>query len=42
MLGLGKLIKKQELLKFEINKRGNLISALMPSVMAKAFNGELL
>jgi len=37
-----KLIKKQELLKFEINKRGNLVSALMPSLLAKAFNGELL
>ena len=36
-----KLIKKQELLKFEINKRGNLVSALMPSLLAKAFNGEL-
>lgn len=35
------LIKKQESLKFEINKRGSFISALMPSVMAKAFNGEL-
>ncbi|MFA7044333.1 MAG: restriction endonuclease subunit S, partial [Bacteroidales bacterium] len=35
------LINKQESLKFETNKRGIFISALMPSVMAKAFNGEL-
>lgn len=35
------LINKQESLKFETNKRGIYISALMPSVMAKAFNGEL-
>ena len=36
-----KLIQKQELLKLEINKRGNFVSALMPSLLAKAFNGEL-
>lgn len=36
-----KLIKKQELLKFEINKRGSLISALMPSILVRVSNGDL-
>jgi restriction endonuclease S subunit len=36
-----KLIQKQDLLKMKINNRGGYILALTPSVLAKAFNGEL-
>lgn len=35
------IIQRKDLLKSEIDKRSNDISALMPSILAKAFNGEL-
>lgn len=42
IIGLtNKLIEKQELLKLEINKRDCLIKSFIPSVLAKAFSGEL-
>ena len=36
-----KLIQQKDLLKSEIDKQGDYISALMPSILASAFNGEL-
>ncbi len=36
-----KIIQRKDLLKSEIDKRSGYLSALMPSVLAKAFNGEI-